>query len=207
MTSQIENIIKEYPPKPLGVTKQYAVLLPLIWQDNDWQVLYEIRSQHISQPGEVSFPGGRLEEGESYQEAAIRETIEELNIKDQQIKIWGEIDYIVQNKRSIHCFVGQLMVSDWREIKANEEVDNIFTVPLQSLMTDNPNYYDLPSTITKESNFPFDKIRNGDKYSFESQKQSIPFYENFDYLIWGMTAQFTDCFTRILKESTYFKFK
>ena len=39
-----------------------------------------MRSEHISQPGEISFPGGRVEDGETFQEAAIRETCEELNL-------------------------------------------------------------------------------------------------------------------------------
>lgn len=50
--------------------------------------MYEIRSQHVSQPGEVSFPGGRVEEGETYQQAAIRETVEELNIEPEQVHVW-----------------------------------------------------------------------------------------------------------------------
>ncbi|WP_251004693.1 NUDIX domain-containing protein [Streptococcus equi] len=42
-------------------------------------------------PGEVSFPSGRVEEGETYQQAAIRETVEELNIEPEQVHVWGRL--------------------------------------------------------------------------------------------------------------------
>lgn len=54
-----------------------------------------MRSEHISQPGEISFPGGRVEDDETFQEADIRETCEELNLVPDQIDIWGEIDYLI----------------------------------------------------------------------------------------------------------------
>ena len=38
-----------------------------------WQVLFEVRAAGISQPGEVCFPGGRIEPGETPEEAALRE--------------------------------------------------------------------------------------------------------------------------------------
>lgn len=62
-------------------------------QSDQWQVLYQVRSESISQPGEVSFPGGGVEEGETPQQAAVREAVEELNIQSEQIDILGEIDF------------------------------------------------------------------------------------------------------------------
>lgn len=200
MIKQIKGILENYQPLPLGIEKEYAVLLPLIWLNDSWHVLYEVRSQHISQPGEVSFPGGRVEAGENYSQAAIRETIEELQVSEDQIEVMGEIDYIIQSKRSIHCFVGQIKVSQLEDIRPNEEVDRLFTVPLESLMKVEPVYYDLTSHVTKDINFPFEKIRNGKKYPFSHQRSSIPFYETFEHTIWGLTAQFTNRFISIIKE-------
>ncbi|ASB97827.1 phosphohydrolase MutT/nudix family protein [Streptococcus equi subsp. equi] len=45
----MKSIIEHYQARPLGEERCYAVCLPLIWQEGRWQVLYEIRSQHISQ--------------------------------------------------------------------------------------------------------------------------------------------------------------
>lgn len=125
----IKDKLAHYEPKPLGEKRRYAVLLPLIYdvKTDKYQILYQVRSEHISQPGEVSFPGGRVEDGETFQEAAIRETCEELNLIPDQIDIWGEIDYLIHQGRTIHCFVGKINIENWEHIHPNEEVDRLFT--------------------------------------------------------------------------------
>lgn len=200
MLDSIHSILQDYQPKILGEKRRYAVLLPLIWQENAWQVLYQVRSESISQPGEVSFPGGALEDGESYAQAAVREAREELNLKEADIDLLGEIDYLVFGQTTIHCFVGQLKLTDWRQIKPNEEVARLFTVPLESLLEQEPTYYSLTSTVDADSAFPFDRIRNGQDYPFSHNARRIPFYDQLGETIWGMTAQFTHRFTEIVKE-------
>lgn len=200
MTDQLQALLKDYKPQPLGEKRSYAVFLPLVWSDNQWQVLYEIRSESISQPGEVSFPGGRVEVGETPQQAAVREVMEELNIQPEQIDILGEIDYLVLERSTIHCFVGRVNL-DWTTILPNEEVARIFTVPLSTLLTTQPVYYQLDSQIVPDCDFPFERLRGGVDYPFSHHKRSVPFYENLPENIWGMTAQFTHRFTEIVKSN------
>ncbi|HMA60291.1 MAG TPA: NUDIX domain-containing protein, partial [Halanaerobiales bacterium] len=74
----IKKRIKNSQIKPLGVKAKYAVLVPMLRLEDKLHLIYEIRSEEIgTQPGEVSFPGGRIEEGETAREAAVRETEEE----------------------------------------------------------------------------------------------------------------------------------
>ncbi|WP_239551441.1 NUDIX hydrolase, partial [Streptococcus suis] len=193
-------LLKDYQPQPLGEKRSYAVFLPLVWSDNQWQVLYEIRSESISQPGEVSFPGGGIDEGETAEEAAVREVMEELNIQPEQIDILGEIDYLVLERSTVHCFVGRLNL-DWTTILPNEEVARIFTVPLSTLLTTQPVYYQLDSQIVPDCDFPFERLRGGVDYPFSHHKRSVPFYENLPENIWGMTAQFTHRFVEIVKSN------
>ncbi|CYX77673.1 CoA pyrophosphatase [Streptococcus suis] len=200
MTDQLQALLKDYQPQPLGEKRSYAVFLPLVWSDDQWQVLYEIRSESISQPGEVSFPGGGVEVGETPQQAAIREVMEELNIQPEQIDILGEIDYLVLERSTIHCFVGRVNL-DWTTILPNEEVARIFTVPLSTLLTTQPVYYQLDSQIVPDCDFPFERLRGGVDYPFSHHKRSVPFYENLPENIWGMTAQFTHRFTEIVKNN------
>lgn len=200
MTDQLQALLKDYQPQPLGEKRSYAVFLPLVWSDDQWQVLYEIRSESISQPGEVSFPGGGVEVGETPKQAAIREVMEELNIQPEQIDILGEIDYLVLERSTIHCFVGRVNL-DWTTILPNEEVARIFTVPLSTLLTTQPVYYQLDSQIVPDCDFPFERLRGGVDYPFSHHKCSVPFYENLPENIWGMTAQFTHRFTEIVKSN------
>lgn len=55
MEKRIKELMANYRPKPLGQQKEYAVFLPLVWQNKEWHILFEVRGQNISQPGEVSF--------------------------------------------------------------------------------------------------------------------------------------------------------
>ena len=47
------------------------------------------------------------EEGESFEAAAVRETTEELNIAASDIEVFGAIDYVVNERVIIYCFVGK----------------------------------------------------------------------------------------------------
>lgn len=200
MTDQLQDLLKDYQPLPLGQKQSYAVFLPLVWSDNQWQVLYEIRSEFISQPGEVSFPGGRIEAGETAEEAAIREVIEELDIHAEQVELLGEIDYLVFTQSTIRCFVGRLDL-DWQTLQPNDEVARFFTVPLETLLKTAPVYYQLDSQIVPDCDFPFERLRGGVAYPFSHHHRSVPFYENLTENIWGMTAQFTHRFVEIVNGS------
>lgn len=198
----IKDKLAHYEPKPLGEKGRYAVLLPLIYdvKTDKYQILYQVRSEHISQPGEVSFPGGRVEDGETFQEAAIRETCEELNLTPDRIDIWGEIDYLIHQGRTIHCFVGKIKIENWEYIHPNEEVDRLFTVEVDTLLTKEPIYYTVTSTLSEAKDFPFFLVKNREKYNFGYSERHIPFYRNLTENIWGMTAIFTHRFTNILKD-------
>lgn len=201
LMKQLTELLRHYQPKPLGVTKQYAVFIPLILdREGAWHILYQVRSETISQPGEIAFPGGRLEEGETPRKGVLRETMEELNLPEQSLKILGEIDYFVYQDMMVYCFVGQLVLEDWTQITPNEEVQRLFTVPLADLLEKPPIYYELTAELTHYNDFPFDRIRHGKNYDFSHQNRLIPFYEHLGENIWGMTAQLTHRLTQLLTE-------
>lgn len=198
----MKEIIQAYQPRPLGQEKEYSVLIPIIQVNGEPHVLYQVRSETIPQPGEVSFPGGQVEAEESYEAASIRETTEELQINAEQIEIWGEIDFLVHRNRTIHCFVGELQIEDWKKLSPNaDEVDHLFIVPLAELQATEPVFYPLEMQVVKEQDFPFDRIRGGIDYPFSEHARAIPFYELADHTIWGMTALLTHRFIQILNEN------
>lgn len=61
--------------------REGAVLVLVYPLGADWSVLLTVRTSHLStHAGQVSFPGGRIEPGESPEQAAIREYTEELGV-------------------------------------------------------------------------------------------------------------------------------
>ena len=97
--------------------------------------LFEVRSANlIVQPGEICFPGGGIEsEDKNPQEAAIRETCEELGIKKENIDLIGPLDILVTPFESIISpFVAR--IHRYQDIRINtEEVESFFLVPVPVL--------------------------------------------------------------------------
>src|SRR6478672_11446403 len=99
---ELEKILtklKMHTPSILGSEdfSKYAVMIPLIQKDSKVHVLFEVRSLELrSQPGEICFPGGKMDKQDRDERAAaIRETVEELGIKSEQISGVFPIDYMI----------------------------------------------------------------------------------------------------------------
>lgn len=179
-----------------------AVILPLVYDDNELSILFEVRAHHLnSQPGEICFPGGRIDPTDPTPKlAAIRELTEELGVTNDDINLIAPLDILVTPFRGIiYPFVGQLKSIE--AIQPNhQEVDHIFTVPLSFLYNYEPERFDMGLRFEPESNFPLQKISNSRAYS-SSRKSLIPevFYYYQDYVIWGLTARILTHFIELTK--------
>lgn len=199
----IVNRIKDRVAQPLDIKKEYAVVLPLINIEGRWEVIYEVRSNNLKrQPGEISFPGGQVEEGENYRQAAIRETMEELNIGEENISIIGELDFLVSRDNTIiYAFVAIIENIHIDDINPNlEEVDHIFTVPIDFFLNNEPKLYYIDLHPIFSEDFPYNLIPNGKDYKWRMGKHSVYFYNYEDYIIWGYTARMTKNFIDIIKK-------
>ncbi len=174
-----------------------SVLLPLIEKDGDLEVLFEVRSSTLQhQPGEVCFPGGAVENGESYEEAAVRETAEELNIETGQIEILAPLDYLVTNSgMTVHVYLGVL--KEYSGTYSSDEVDHIFTVPLSWFLEHEPQKYVTTVHTVPGEDFPFDLVPGGREYPWRKGHYDVYFYRYGGEIIWGMTAKLMYAFVKL----------
>ena len=95
-------------PKVQDVTREYAVLVPLVECPEGPSLLFEVRAETLDhQPGEVCFPGGGLEPGETPAQCALRETFEELSVPPEEIQLVNPLDLVVHPGRFVmHPFLG-----------------------------------------------------------------------------------------------------
>ncbi len=113
-----------------------AVLIPVFEKEGATRLLFTRRSGSLNKhAGEVSFPGGRQDEGDGSRErTALRETQEELGLEPSRVRILGELDEIttVTNYRVLP-FVGELAYPFELRV-SDEEVNSVFDVSIDELM-------------------------------------------------------------------------
>lgn len=191
--NKLAMAVQNRTPKPMDVKGKFAVLIPLINRNGEWEIIYELRSKNIAQPGEVSFPGGKVEHGESFKQTAIRETLEELRIDRENINLLGELDFLVSYANfTIHCFLGIIMDVEFESISPSpDEVDKIFTVPLSFFVENEPLVHELSLRTEYNESFPYHLIPNGKNYNFRIGTNKVLFYNYGEYTIWGYTARMT----------------
>jgi len=150
--------------------KPAAVLIPLIKRPDDITVLFTKRTDTLSvHAGQISFPGGRVEEfDQSYEDAALRETEEEVGLPREQIEILGHLDdYIARTNFKITPIVAAIRPPI--ELKLDpKEVAEALEVPLHFFLDPNNHQRHI-------------RIEHGK----ERHVYAMP-YE--DYYIWGITA-------------------
>lgn len=200
MIANVKNIMKDYEPKIYGGRKESAVLIPLVQVDGEWHILYEVRSNLVSQAGDSSFPGGKVEPGETYEEAAIRETMEELNLNRDNIKVHGEMDFIIGQFMIIRCFVGELVGIEVSDIKPNEEVEQVYSIPVKYFMENDPKYYSVQFNPRLEEEFEKSLGENEFKFNLRNHGEKVPVYEIEHHSLWGYTANLTERFIEIIRD-------
>ena len=168
---------------------KYAILVPLVETDTGDALLMEVRSQLVKQPGEVCFPGGRAELGESVIEAAIRETCEELGIGPDDIEGISELEPLIMGDgREIYPVSAKVHIKDIESLAFSEdEVTEVFLLPIKWLQENPPAHYDLAATTDDE--LP-EKLLDYLNHYGEYRKTGHTDYLEYDgHGIWGLTAR------------------
>lgn len=199
--NDIKNILEKYEPQSMDEDFRFSVLLPIIEIEGKLNLIFEVRSKSIRQPGEVSFPGGKIEDNESPEYAAVRETSEELGIVTDNIEIISEMDYATSKSGSfVYTFIGCINNIKPHEIKFNEdEVSEIFFVPLTFFLENEPEKYYMNYHPKADNDFPYHMVNDGNNYNWESIRYPVYFYKYKEYIIWGLTAKIVYSFVKKLK--------
>lgn len=191
-----EKIAARLKERPAGIDKldrlwEAAVLLPIVESPDGPALLFEERAHTLRrQPGEICFPGGKVECADSsHAMTAVRETSEELGLKQEQIKVLGELDALVTHSGPIiHPFVG--FISEPERITFNPaEVERVFTVPIKFLLEQEPQRCSMKLADHPGADFPFDLVPQRQRSWRMNKEYAVYFYKYEKYVIWGLTAR------------------
>jgi 8-oxo-dGTP pyrophosphatase MutT (NUDIX family) len=119
-----------------GKVTRAAVLIPLLLKSDGLSVLLTQRTDHLhDHAGQISFPGGRMDPGDSNpNETALRESEEEIGLGRQGVEIIGHLpQYLTVSGYSVTPVVG-LVKPQAEYVLDAFEVADVFEVPLHFLM-------------------------------------------------------------------------
>jgi len=203
----IEKLKKNFPKEPgiLGRDTYFnsAILIPLIFRQGEYYLLFQKRAAHIRQGGDICFPGGGFEEehDKTFLDTALRETHEEIGIKPEDVKVIGQLDTMVAPIGAvIEIYVGVIEEEVLqRDLNINEEVEKVVLVPMSQLKEHPAKEYTLrqvvqPSYINSEGNeqiiFPAKKLGLDERYHkpWGHKNHKVWVYKVSNEVIWGVTA-------------------
>jgi 8-oxo-dGTP pyrophosphatase MutT (NUDIX family) len=109
-----------------------AVLIPLVLWKDEWHLVFTRRTEAVEHhKGQVSFPGGGCDKGESTPEqTALREAEEEIGVKSKDIHLLGRLNEILTITRYRVTPVVGVIPWPYEVHPEPAEVERIFTIPL-----------------------------------------------------------------------------
>lgn len=201
---KLMNPLNENQPLFIGEETAFrsAVLIPLVQVNEEWHILFEVRSFTMrKQPGDISFPGGRIDATDPNPlAAALRETHEELGIDPKTVTNMRQLSpYIASPTFVIYPFVGVIDYDEIIDGHNREEVEEVFTIPIEWLFNYEPYMHLVSVKPTPAPDFPYEKIANGSQYKWGTRAIEEWFYDYEKYTIWGLTARILKHFIERIK--------
>jgi len=172
MKNHIRKCLGDIKPKKLnnGFTRQAAVLIPVLEWGHKYHFLLTRRTEEVqTHKGQISFPGGMREEGESLMQTALRETFEEVGIPQDKVEILGRFhDY-----RS---------VTDYRVTPFAAYINGPFVLKPQV------------TEVAEVLQVPFRVFMDPGRLRIEKQvrmnkEEDVYYYAYGNHEVWGLTAR------------------
>ena len=176
----------------LGEFSYYAVCVPVFMG----RFLFEVRSEYVSQPLEVAFPGGKIEDDETPFEAALRELREETGLSIVS-KICDVEPVVTPFNTVIFPFIVEVDIKNM--VISKSEVSEVFLAPVEFFETPYK-VANVDVRLEPPDDFPYDLIPFQKDYPGKTGKYEVIFYKWDSYIIWGITARIARRAAQILRK-------
>lgn len=165
----LQQLLQRLPNDSAQHKADAAVLMAMTREDIPRLILTQ-RAAHLkSHAGEVAFPGGKRDKTDSsliY--TALREAQEEIALNPQDVEVVGELGIFTSRVGiKVKPIIG--LLDDIPHLTPSpDEIDSIFTVPLEVFLQQKPNYQH--------------------KIKYMGLSIPVPSFNYQGYVIWGLTG-------------------
>lgn len=154
---------------PKHAHRSSVLLLLFPNEEGKTELALTLRSDDINHGGQISFPGGRAEEGETAHKTALREAHEEIGIDPNSVTVIGRLSelYVNHSNNLVLPVVG--FTKQRPDFKPNPtEVEEVFAVELDSLLQ--------KKNLTAEN------------WNLRTHTYRVPYWDLHHVPLWGATA-------------------
>lgn len=193
---RIRAALAAHPPRRAAVVgfDRAAVLVPMLRRTGGPTLLFTRRTESLRKHrGEISFPGGHLEELEDARAAALREAREEVALEPRQVEVVGELDDRLVVTRFVVTPVVGLVAEPPRAFGRDErEVREVFEVPLHRFLDPGVGRFEwwdssrLPPGLAYR---PLADMRSEEIDPVTGRYKVYFFDVAPDRVVWGLTAR------------------
>ncbi|GAB5409947.1 MAG: CoA pyrophosphatase [Balneolaceae bacterium] len=187
-----QNIMRPRPSAEIGLEfeshlpksndfRNSSVLTPIITWKEELEIILTLRTAGIKHGGQLSFPGGGKEGNETIEETALRESREEIGLKEENIFVAGNLTplYVNHSNNMVTPVVGFIKEKQGFIPNPNE-VAEIFTVTFSELL-------ESENHIREE-------------WNLRDTSYSVPFFDVHHVPLWGATAMMMNELLELYKE-------
>jgi len=168
-----------YPEIPNDVKKKLASVLIIIYGEKPEILMTKKPATMAQHGGEISFPGGKLSEGDNdLLETALRETREETGLEISRKDVVGQLKQVTTLNSGFKIIPFVCILNDITHLEPNSEVDSFLQIPLISFL----------GTLENDLDPKHNSIQEMYTYTFEKN------------LIWGASARMLKQIMDILKK-------
>jgi 8-oxo-dGTP pyrophosphatase MutT (NUDIX family) len=163
-----------------GGLREAAVLVPIVWHDAAPSILLTLRSAHLAaHAGQVAFPGGRIERGETAEAAALREAAEEVGLDPRLPEVAGQLPHHLTGTGYRVTPIVAFLAPPLTLTPDPGEVAAIFEMPLATLLD--------PAAPQRQ------------RAEWRGRMREYWVWPHPEHLIWGATAAMLMSLARVLR--------
>jgi len=179
LQAQDTPLHSEKTPAPGQTLRPAAVLVPLFRYADAWHILYTRRADRVeTHKGQVAFPGGASETGESPEQTALREAQEEIGLRPADVNTLGRLPQIITIRDFLVTPIVGIIPWPYAFRVYTPEVARVFSLPL-AWLAERGNFMELTRV--------------------ETGRRVIAYLPQDGELLWGATAHMTMEFLKRLR--------